>query len=171
VAHTYNPSYLGGWDQGVWGSKPAWANNSRDLISKITRVKCGSSSRVPALQVWSPEFKPQSVPPKKQKRRKTECFKHSYEALYGWIFFSLVNTEEWDCWVLTIQFVKKVQIFFQSGYIILYSHEQCVRVLLVPHPHKIWCYLSFKFRHSGGFLVVSHWILFCIHHISFSYLF
>jgi hypothetical protein len=34
VAHACNPSYSGGRDQKDCGSKPAWANNSQDLISK-----------------------------------------------------------------------------------------------------------------------------------------
>jgi hypothetical protein len=34
VAHTYYPSYSGGRDQEDQGSKPAWANSSRDLVSK-----------------------------------------------------------------------------------------------------------------------------------------
>jgi hypothetical protein len=39
VAHIWNPSYLGGWDQEDWGSRPAWANILQDPISKLTRVK------------------------------------------------------------------------------------------------------------------------------------
>jgi hypothetical protein len=35
VAHAYNPSYSGGRDQEDQGSKPAWANSSRDCILKI----------------------------------------------------------------------------------------------------------------------------------------
>jgi hypothetical protein len=38
VTHTYNPSYLGSWDLNR-GSRPAWANGSRDHISKMTRAK------------------------------------------------------------------------------------------------------------------------------------
>jgi hypothetical protein len=34
VAHTCNPSYSGGRDQGARGSKPALANSSRDPVSK-----------------------------------------------------------------------------------------------------------------------------------------
>jgi hypothetical protein len=47
-------------------------------ISKITRAKwdwkCGSSGRVPALQMRSPEFKPhyQKKKEKKRKKRKKE---------------------------------------------------------------------------------------------------
>jgi hypothetical protein len=64
VAHACNPSYLGGLDGEDQGLRPVeqivW-----DIPSpKITRAKMdwrnGSSSRVPALQVWSPEFKHQS---------------------------------------------------------------------------------------------------------------
>jgi hypothetical protein len=39
VAHAYNPSYLGGWDQEDYGSRPAQVNSSQDPIFKITRVK------------------------------------------------------------------------------------------------------------------------------------
>jgi hypothetical protein len=39
VAHAYNPSYSRGRDQEDRGSKPAWANSSRDPISKITNTK------------------------------------------------------------------------------------------------------------------------------------
>jgi hypothetical protein len=41
VAHTYNPSYLGGRDKEDQGSKPAWADNSQDSISNITRAGLG----------------------------------------------------------------------------------------------------------------------------------
>jgi hypothetical protein len=34
VAHACNPSYSGGRDQEDLGSKPAWANRSRDPIPK-----------------------------------------------------------------------------------------------------------------------------------------
>jgi hypothetical protein len=36
AAHTCHPSYLGGWDREDWGLRPAPANSSQDLISKIT---------------------------------------------------------------------------------------------------------------------------------------
>jgi hypothetical protein len=39
VAHTCNPTYLGGWDQEDWCSMAAQANSLRDSISKITRPK------------------------------------------------------------------------------------------------------------------------------------
>jgi hypothetical protein len=39
VAHTCNPSYLGGWDWEYHGSRPAQANSLWDTISNITRAK------------------------------------------------------------------------------------------------------------------------------------
>jgi hypothetical protein len=39
VAHTYNPSYLGGGSQEDCGSRPVQASSLQDPISKITRVK------------------------------------------------------------------------------------------------------------------------------------
>jgi hypothetical protein len=39
VAHASNPSYSGGRDHEGRGSKPLWANNSRDAISKKPNTK------------------------------------------------------------------------------------------------------------------------------------
>jgi hypothetical protein len=39
VTHTCNPSYLGGSNQEDHSLKPAWANSSRDPISKIQHKK------------------------------------------------------------------------------------------------------------------------------------
>jgi hypothetical protein len=39
VARTYNPCYLGVWDQEDWGSRPAQASSSQYTISKTTRAK------------------------------------------------------------------------------------------------------------------------------------
>jgi hypothetical protein len=39
VTHTCNPGYSGGRDQENRGLKPAWANSSRDSISKIPNKK------------------------------------------------------------------------------------------------------------------------------------
>jgi hypothetical protein len=62
VAHTYNPSYLEGWDQEDHSLRPAQANSSRDSISKISEEKIdwrySSSSGVPALQACSPDSNP-----------------------------------------------------------------------------------------------------------------
>jgi hypothetical protein len=55
VAHTCNPSYSGSRDQEDHGSKPAWANSSRDPISKNPSQKRAGG----ATQVVGPEFKPQ----------------------------------------------------------------------------------------------------------------
>jgi hypothetical protein len=38
VAHTYNPSYLGGYQQSH-SSRPVQANSAQDLIAKVTREK------------------------------------------------------------------------------------------------------------------------------------
>jgi hypothetical protein len=55
VAHTYNPNSSGGRDQEDHSSKPAWANCSRDPISKNLHKK----ELVEWLKGVSPEFKPQ----------------------------------------------------------------------------------------------------------------
>jgi hypothetical protein len=55
VVHTCNPSYSGERDQEDLGSKLAWANGSRYLISKIPIT--GRADRV--AQGEGLEFKPQ----------------------------------------------------------------------------------------------------------------
>jgi hypothetical protein len=63
VVYGWNLSSLENWDQEDGHSWPAWINTLRDPHLQNNQSKmdwrCGSSSRVAALQVWSPEFKPQ----------------------------------------------------------------------------------------------------------------
>jgi hypothetical protein len=72
-AYTCNPSYFGDSDWEDLGWRPAWANNSQDSISKITRAN--------RLEVWfkqqstcflgeGPEFKPLSHQRRKEERKK-----------------------------------------------------------------------------------------------------
>jgi hypothetical protein len=89
VTHTCHPSFLEGWDQEDHGLRPAWANSLRDPhlqnIQSKMGWRCGSSSRVAALQVRSPEFK---SPPKKQKK-----IKHAQNVDHSWPF----AVEKWKC--------------------------------------------------------------------------
>jgi hypothetical protein len=39
VAHSYNPSFLGGWDWEDHSSRPTQENSLRDTISKMARAK------------------------------------------------------------------------------------------------------------------------------------
>jgi hypothetical protein len=41
VAHSYNPSYVGGWDQEDCGLRPAQATSFQDSISKNNQSKMG----------------------------------------------------------------------------------------------------------------------------------
>jgi hypothetical protein len=74
-AHAYNLSYLEGWDQENHSSRSAWIDSLRDPHFQNNQSKmnwrCVSSGRVPASQVQSPEFKPQSY--------KKKCFEVSWE--------------------------------------------------------------------------------------------
>jgi hypothetical protein len=57
VAYSYNPSYSGGRDQEDHELKPAWENNSRDLISKKPNTKKAwrsSSSRRASPSKYEP---------------------------------------------------------------------------------------------------------------------
>jgi hypothetical protein len=58
MAHACNPSYSGGRDQDG-GSRPAWANSSRDPISRNTFTKKKSGEAGGVAQGVAPEFKPQ----------------------------------------------------------------------------------------------------------------
>jgi hypothetical protein len=52
-AHACNPSYLRNRDEEEYDLRPAWANSSQDLISKIARAKWTggmAQSRTPAFQ-------------------------------------------------------------------------------------------------------------------------
>jgi hypothetical protein len=51
-----NPSYSGGRDQEDHGLKPAWANSSRDPVSKKYKKRAGG-----VAQGIIPEFKPQAL--------------------------------------------------------------------------------------------------------------
>jgi hypothetical protein len=60
VAHTYNPIYLGGWDQNAVED-----SLGKEFQSKID-WRCSSSDTASVLQVWSPKFEPQVCPPQKK---------------------------------------------------------------------------------------------------------
>jgi hypothetical protein len=89
MAHAYNPSYSGGRDQEDLGLKPTQANSLWDPISKIASTKKGwwsdPSGRVPAEQVWGPEFKLQYNHQKKKKKMEWgEWMEEMKVSEYGW---------------------------------------------------------------------------------------
>jgi hypothetical protein len=65
MAHTCNPSYLGGREQEDHGSRLVQENSSQDPVSKKNQNqldwRCGSSDRVSALQAQSPKFNPSPI--------------------------------------------------------------------------------------------------------------
>jgi hypothetical protein len=69
VSQACNTSYLKGWEWEDHSLRPAWANSSRDPISKMD-WRYGSSSRATALQVQSPEFKNLNPIIKRKRERK-----------------------------------------------------------------------------------------------------
>jgi hypothetical protein len=77
VVHTYNPSYLGDRDRRISSLRP-YCKNKLEKI-KRTDWRCGSSGRVPALQVQSHEFKHQ--PHQKKKVKRAECVTQVVEHL------------------------------------------------------------------------------------------
>jgi hypothetical protein len=53
VAHTCNPSYLGGWDQEDWGLRQAWINGFWDYLNQNRMDwRCGLLCRHEALMPW-----------------------------------------------------------------------------------------------------------------------
>jgi hypothetical protein len=79
LAHTCNPSYLGGWDQKDWSLKPAQGNSLWDPFSKITRAKW-TGGMVQVVKHLLHKFKTLSsqvpIPHKKKKKEKKNDVKH-----------------------------------------------------------------------------------------------
>jgi hypothetical protein len=71
VAHACNLSYLGGWDREDQDVRPAQAGRQPQNNQSKMDWRCGSSA--PALQAWSPEFKPQSHQKKKSSQVLVAC--------------------------------------------------------------------------------------------------
>jgi hypothetical protein len=69
VAHACNPSYLGGGDLEDCSSRPAQGISSRDLISKITRVK-RTGGVAQAVEHLFCKCKAQSSNPSSAKKKK-----------------------------------------------------------------------------------------------------
>jgi hypothetical protein len=66
MAHTCNPSYSGGRDQKVCGSKPAWANSSQDPILEKPNIKRAGD----VAQGVGPKFRPHYCKNKQTKKPK-----------------------------------------------------------------------------------------------------
>jgi hypothetical protein len=78
MAYLCNPSYLEGWAGRieVWGQLRQIILETPHLQNNQSKMdwRCGSSSRVPALQVWSPEFKLQFHNQKKVSKIWTQIY-------------------------------------------------------------------------------------------------
>jgi hypothetical protein len=86
VAHTCNPSYMGGWDWEVRVLKPAWANISWEpSISQIARAKW-TGSVVQAVEcLLCPEFKPENCQ-KKNLNFSLVCCSFILISEFGYLF-------------------------------------------------------------------------------------
>jgi hypothetical protein len=83
VAHTCNPSYLGGWNQEDLYLRPFQANSLWDPHLEITRAKwleVWFSSRMPFRQPLKLKFKPQS-----HTQREVNNASISYVSIDRWI--------------------------------------------------------------------------------------
>jgi hypothetical protein len=73
LAHYYNLSYLGDWDQEYHSLRSPHANSSSNPILKTPNTEkgweSGSSGKASALQVWGPKFKPHHHLRKKKSER------------------------------------------------------------------------------------------------------
>jgi hypothetical protein len=74
VAHTYNPNYLGGSEREDGSLKLAWANSSRDPVSKIPNTKRAGG----VTQGVGSEFKPHCHQKQKQKSFKLKIGSHAF---------------------------------------------------------------------------------------------
>jgi hypothetical protein len=72
MAHTYNPSYLGGLGQENCSLRPSWANSLQDPISKITREKWtgGVTQAVQCLLCKCEALSINPSPTKKKRKKK-----------------------------------------------------------------------------------------------------
>lgn len=67
--------------------------------------------------------------------------KHSYIGLYVVKCFYLSGENFGVGLLVNFKLVRKHQTIFQSGCTILQSHQQCMRVIVSPHPHNTYCLL------------------------------
>ena len=51
-----------------------------------------------------------------------------------------------SCDKFTLDFWRNVQTIFQSGYLILYSQQICMKVLASPHPHQYLLFLHISVK-------------------------
>jgi hypothetical protein len=84
LAHFCNPSYMRGWDGEDSSSSLGKSFTRPHLQNKQSKTEWrrGSCGRAPALQVWNPEFKPQSCQKKKKKKKDWWDFR-SYKSFPG----------------------------------------------------------------------------------------
>lgn len=68
------------------------------------------------------------------------------------------------CWVIwcVFNFVRHWQTVFPGGCIILHSRQQCMRVLVPPHPREHLILSVVNFSHSARCMVVAHEVSVCI---------
>jgi hypothetical protein len=69
------------------------------------------------------------------------------------VTFLWVYLQEWDCWTYgrsVYRFLRRLQVFFQSGCISLYSYQQCMRVSFSPHPCQYPLLGVFNDGYSNG---------------------
>lgn len=73
-------------------------------------------------------------------------YKHLFEILLSFLLGPRNGIDKWHD-NSVFNFLRKCHIIFHSGTTILYSHQQCTRVPIIPHPHQ---HLLF----SGVFFIV-----------------
>jgi hypothetical protein len=110
MAHFCNPSYFRGWDLKDCSSRPVQPNSSWDPISKMY-WRCGSSSRIPALQVQNPEFKPQS-------------HTHTKKEQNIWTYISLKKRKIYR-WKISTYVIRLLQIKAMRW---LYTYPRMVKI-------------------------------------------
>jgi hypothetical protein len=117
VAHIYNSSYLGGWEQEDQGFRPDQANNSWDPISKITTAKwTGGETQV--LEDLLCKCEGLSSNPSLTKKKNWDCS----SLIWMWIIFAYEKLNKMQSWFKCLLFLIIVILLL----LLLLLFEQCV---------------------------------------------
>ena len=86
----------------------------------------------------------------------TLVYKSLCECVLSFLLCKCLGVERLGHMEYMFNFLRKCQIVLQSDHIILYSHQQCMKVLVPYFLTNSWYGQFFFFRHSNRNVVLSH---------------